>query len=160
MTAKNKEIDYKEGLDPIDLNNYKGIFYENTEQKKYQDEITGAHFEYHDMVKRLTKLQEQLQFCNLKAPTLIRLMRDKEKRNEVQQGYETIGANHKSYLVCGRNNRQFSTQFESLLRFKRTINNDYNSAINVSHENNNKAALDKKLVQIISNWRKCAPYKT
>jgi hypothetical protein len=35
-----------------DPNNYKGIFY-GTEEEKYNDPITGAHFEHSDMCSRI-----------------------------------------------------------------------------------------------------------
>jgi len=44
----------------MDLNNYKGIFYNDTDQK-YQDPVTGAHFDYYDMCCRLLKLQKSAQ---------------------------------------------------------------------------------------------------
>jgi hypothetical protein len=34
------------------VNNYKGIYY-GDDNKKYQDDDTGAHFEYQDICKRL-----------------------------------------------------------------------------------------------------------
>ena len=36
----------------IDHNNYKGIFY-GTEEEKYTDPVTGAHFEFGDIWNRL-----------------------------------------------------------------------------------------------------------
>ncbi len=41
----------------IDLNNYKGIYF-NDENKKYQDDETGAHFEYHDLCRRMLGIQK------------------------------------------------------------------------------------------------------
>eukprot|EP00826_Nyctotherus_ovalis_P019495 TRINITY_DN1600_c0_g2_i1.p1 TRINITY_DN1600_c0_g2~~TRINITY_DN1600_c0_g2_i1.p1 ORF type:complete len:162 (+),score=34.33 TRINITY_DN1600_c0_g2_i1:133-618(+) len=157
--GKNKEIDCEEDLDPIDLNNYKGIFYDNTEQKKYQDEITGAHFEYHDMIRRLGKLQQELRVprpSNLKVP--IQLPKTKERRNDVQQGYETIGTNYKSQIAHNRNARQFSSQFESLLKLKHSANANYK--LNNSHEANHKPALNKKLIQIIAKSKRAGCYNT
>lgn len=54
-------VDYEEDLDQIDFNNYKGMFYNDEPGQKYQDEVTGAHFEHHDMCKRLQRLQKDLQ---------------------------------------------------------------------------------------------------
>lgn len=48
----------------IDLNNYKGIFYQDDSDHNYQDKLTGAHFEYNEMCKRLKKLQHELQIAN------------------------------------------------------------------------------------------------
>jgi len=59
MENQGDEIDYDEDLDQIDFENYKGIFYEEPTEK-YQDEVTGAHFEHFDMCKRLEQLQKSL----------------------------------------------------------------------------------------------------
>lgn len=40
-----------------DLANYKGIYF-GDDTKKYEDPETGAHFEFNDMVGRLTQLKE------------------------------------------------------------------------------------------------------
>ena len=55
------ETNYEEDLDCIDFNNYKGIFFEEEPGRKYQDEVTGAHFEYTAMCRRLRLLQKELQ---------------------------------------------------------------------------------------------------
>ena len=44
------EYDTGEG---IDHENYKGIYFEDEPKQKFQDEVTGAHFEFNDMCKRL-----------------------------------------------------------------------------------------------------------
>ncbi len=44
-------------MDEVDLNNYKGIFFEDEPGLKYVDEVTGAHFEYRDVCLRLKRLQ-------------------------------------------------------------------------------------------------------
>lgn len=54
------EPNYAEDLDCIDFQNYKGMFYNDDSGTKYQDEVTGAHFEYRDMCKRLNKLMKSL----------------------------------------------------------------------------------------------------
>jgi len=59
-----KEIEYEEDLDDIDFNNYKGIFYDESAEK-YQDEETGAHFEYKDMCMRLNRLKRQIEIKEL-----------------------------------------------------------------------------------------------
>lgn len=56
-----KKVDNnEEELDQIDYNNYKGYFYDEAEEK-YQDELTGAHFEYFNMCLRLKRLKQQLE---------------------------------------------------------------------------------------------------
>ena len=45
---------------PIDANNYKGIYAEGDQKNnKYIDPINGAHFEFHDMCKRLSAATKQ-----------------------------------------------------------------------------------------------------
>lgn len=51
-------------MDNIDFGNYKGIFYDEPSEK-YQDEITGAHFEYFDMCLRLKKLKKKIEIEEL-----------------------------------------------------------------------------------------------
>ncbi len=57
---KADDVNYEEDLDQIDFNNYKGMFFGDDPGQKYQDKVTGAHFEYHDMCKRLRRLQHEL----------------------------------------------------------------------------------------------------
>ena len=42
----------------VDLTKYKGIYY-NDDNKKFQDDETGAHFEYIDLCKRLDRVLYQ-----------------------------------------------------------------------------------------------------
>ena len=53
-----EEVNYEEDLDCIDFNNYKGMFFHDDPGQKYQDERTGAHFEYNDICKRLQKIKK------------------------------------------------------------------------------------------------------
>ncbi len=50
-------VDYEDDLDDIDFNNYKGFFYQDKAEQRYQDEVTGAHFNYIDMCHRLKAIQ-------------------------------------------------------------------------------------------------------
>eukprot|EP00826_Nyctotherus_ovalis_P065339 TRINITY_DN9602_c0_g1_i3.p1 TRINITY_DN9602_c0_g1~~TRINITY_DN9602_c0_g1_i3.p1 ORF type:complete len:226 (-),score=47.75 TRINITY_DN9602_c0_g1_i3:205-882(-) len=43
------------------LNNYKGVHFD-TENQRYQDRITGAHFEYNDLCRRLNVLLKRTTF--------------------------------------------------------------------------------------------------
>eukprot|EP00826_Nyctotherus_ovalis_P006638 TRINITY_DN11590_c0_g1_i1.p2 TRINITY_DN11590_c0_g1~~TRINITY_DN11590_c0_g1_i1.p2 ORF type:complete len:170 (+),score=28.97 TRINITY_DN11590_c0_g1_i1:136-645(+) len=61
MANYNHQPDYEEDLDCIDFQNYKGVFFNDEPGFKYQDEITGAHFEYRDMCRRLEHLKGMLQ---------------------------------------------------------------------------------------------------
>lgn len=46
-------------IDDIDFQNFKGIYFNDDPNRKYQDPDTGAHFEYYDLCKRLSKLKEK-----------------------------------------------------------------------------------------------------
>jgi hypothetical protein len=45
-----------EDVDNIDFANYKGIYAEDESEQKYTCPVTGAHFEFNDVCRRLTKL--------------------------------------------------------------------------------------------------------
>jgi hypothetical protein len=40
-------------VDDIDFDNFKGIYFNDDPNRKYQDPETGCHFEYGDLCKRL-----------------------------------------------------------------------------------------------------------
>ena len=42
-----------------DLINYKGIYFGDDQGQKYTDPVTGAHFEYKDMCRRLQRAIQQ-----------------------------------------------------------------------------------------------------
>lgn len=45
-------------VDDIDFKNFKGIYFNDDPNRKYQCPETGAHFEYYDLCKRMNKLKE------------------------------------------------------------------------------------------------------
>ncbi len=45
-------------IDNIDFKNFKGIYFDDDPNRKYQDPKTGCHFEYYDLCKRLAKLKQ------------------------------------------------------------------------------------------------------
>jgi len=45
--------------DNINFANYKGIYAENNDEKKYTCPITGAHFEFNDVCRRIKKVIEK-----------------------------------------------------------------------------------------------------
>jgi hypothetical protein len=45
-------------IDNIDFDNFKGIYFEDDPNRKYQDPETGCHFEYFDLCRRLAKLKK------------------------------------------------------------------------------------------------------
>ena len=46
-------------IDNVDFNNYKGIYAEEENDQKYTCPITGAHFEFNDICRRLGKISHQ-----------------------------------------------------------------------------------------------------
>jgi len=42
--------------DIIDVDNFRGIYFNSKHDDKYFDEVTGAHFEYNDLCNRLRSL--------------------------------------------------------------------------------------------------------
>jgi len=50
-----KEAD-QEDIDNVDFANYKGIYAEEDNDTKYTCPVTGAHFEFKDISKRLNKV--------------------------------------------------------------------------------------------------------
>ena len=64
-----------EDVDNIDFANYKGIYAEDESEQKYTCPTTGAHFEFNDVCRRLSKVliyRKQLE--------------DKEKKDTVLKG--------------------------------------------------------------------------
>ena len=49
--------DGESDIDDLDFNNFKGIYFDEDPNRKYQDPDTGCHFEYNDLCKRLGKLK-------------------------------------------------------------------------------------------------------
>jgi len=47
----------QEDIDNVDFANYKGIYAEEESDTKYTCPVTGAHFEFNDVCKRLGKVQ-------------------------------------------------------------------------------------------------------
>ena len=60
---EDQEADEGEGMpadsdvDDIDFANFKGIYFNDDPNRKYQCPETGAHFEYHDLCKRMLQLK-------------------------------------------------------------------------------------------------------
>lgn len=54
--APRKEND--SDIDNIDFQNFKGIYFNDDPNRKYQDPETGCHFEYFDLCRRMAKLKE------------------------------------------------------------------------------------------------------
>lgn len=46
-------------VDDLDFDNFKGIYFNEDPNRKYQDPETGCHFEYFDLCKRLSKLKDK-----------------------------------------------------------------------------------------------------
>jgi transcription initiation factor IIE alpha subunit len=46
-------------VDDLDFQNFKGIYFNEDPNRKYQCPETGAHFEYYDLCKRISGLKEK-----------------------------------------------------------------------------------------------------
>jgi hypothetical protein len=57
--AKNANAGGNGGGEGGDLINYKGIYYNDDAGQKYTDPETGAHFEFRDMCKRLSRVLQK-----------------------------------------------------------------------------------------------------
>ncbi len=92
------DVNYDEDLDEIDFQNYKGMFFNDDPGQKYQDELTGAHFEYHDMCHRLKQLLKA-SLCP-PQPSSPEDLADSVSTKEIADGEE--GKVHKSIKENGQ----------------------------------------------------------
>lgn len=74
-------------LDQIDFENFKGI-YEGEQKEKFICPETGAHFEYFDLCKRMSRLREQRklidQALGVVHPPLPQQQRDSSHERKVE----------------------------------------------------------------------------
>lgn len=52
-----KAEDRNQANNAEDLINYKGIYFNDDQGNKFTDPVTGAHFEFKDMCKRIIRIQ-------------------------------------------------------------------------------------------------------
>jgi len=81
--------------DKPDLENYKGIYYGDGKDNRYEDPKTGAHFDFLDMCKRLSKIQQKREAAESLIPTKTitnkdRLMLGTDGRNTRAKQYQTF----------------------------------------------------------------------
>ena len=57
-TLNDMQRDGDSDIDELDFDNFKGIYFEEDPNRKYQDPETGCHFEYYDLCKRMAKLKQ------------------------------------------------------------------------------------------------------
>ena len=57
--------DVDSDVDNVDFTNFKGIYY-GDKTEKYQDPVTGCHFEYYDLCKRLAQLKQKRKILDKK----------------------------------------------------------------------------------------------
>ena len=50
-------VEDQEDIDNVDFANYKGIYAEEDTDQKYTCPVTGAHFEFNDLCRRMNKIQ-------------------------------------------------------------------------------------------------------
>lgn len=112
-----QEINYEEDLDQIDFDNYKGYFYDDSEEK-YFDKETGAHFDFLDICLKLNQLKKKLEAerdirkpkitadLNIKGSLKEKLLRRAaESTGKGDEGTQKLGAG-----ACSRNVSTQNTQ--------------------------------------------------
>ena len=131
MSKCNKQPNYEEDLDCIDFQNYKGIFYNDSSQK-FQDEKTGAHFEYKDMCRRLTKLKKSLP----------------EFRDSIKENKSSMTLN--DFVNAAANQRNKSAITKDLLKLVPNVQETRNGGPRPAHLYNTtigKTATKKSILQ-------------
>ena len=56
--AQQDEEDHQSDIDDLDFDNFKGIYF-GDKVEKYQDPVSGCHFEYFDLCRRLSYLKQK-----------------------------------------------------------------------------------------------------
>ena len=122
MAGRKKQdegINYDEDLDPIDFNNYKGMFFNDDPGQKFQDEVTGAHFEHNDMCKRLKRLQQELQ----------QFTQTIESDEEESPSSERVkGKSEEKQIITGSNGQAFQVLHDLLSNNKPKVKESRNAA--------------------------------
>ena len=54
--AVGRGVEVEDDVDQIDYNNYKGMYFGDDDRDKYTCPDTGAHFEYYDMCRRISRV--------------------------------------------------------------------------------------------------------
>ena len=85
-------------MDDLDFDNFKGIYY-GDKHEKYQDPVTGCHFQYNDLCKRLTKLREKRKILDvqlgLKSPTRSNTIGSAKQISPPEKNFKPIVAKQK-----------------------------------------------------------------
>jgi len=170
MAKRNEEnqSNYAEGLDCIDLQNYKGMFYNEDTDLKYQDQITGAHFEYKDMCRRLNKLKSILPVDIIKESKVITTLKEsdniRKKKNSIGKDLVKLipkvqeTRNHDHRPVHLYSNTISEIPGKSSKRESHKLNIQRNHSI--GHKQPNINVLVKENMQIHKEKVKKTPRKT
>ena len=75
-------------IDDLDFNNFKGIYFDEDPNRKYQDPDTGCHFEYYDLCKRLAKLKQ----LRKKLDEQLGLPPESPRQAQYMSRYDSVGS--------------------------------------------------------------------
>jgi len=120
--------EYRDEIDDIDVLNYKGIFYGDDSDSKIQDEVTGAHFMYHDMCMRLHLVKREMikkgdkkKEFNILHFQEANIYRDQEDEKEIKELPKVVNFKDFKDIKHFKDNRDFhkSNEVEAILNFNR-----------------------------------------
>lgn len=112
------------------LINYKGIYFEDENDKKYTCPKTGAHFEFNDMSRRLKKVQARRSQIEVQIAAL-----------QTQMNMEAEMAKSKESLLS---EPQIPRKMSQGLSAERTDRGKNQSAVKSNNNNNNMSILTKQ----------------
>ena len=78
-------------VDNLDFNNFKGIYF-GDKTEKFQDPVTGCHFEYYDLCKRLSNLKQRRKILDKKLGISTSSQLKSPSQSKAQTDFE--GENH------------------------------------------------------------------
>ena len=78
-------------VDNLDFNNFKGIYF-GDKTEKFQDPVTGCHFEYYDLCKRLSNLKQRRKILDKKLGISTSSQLKSPSQSKAQADFE--GENH------------------------------------------------------------------
>ena len=126
MKCKDQNLVIDDSVDDIDIENYKGIYFNDEQTNRYEDKITGAHFDYFDLCRRLRKLPNVIKKSEENNNNIIDVKNLKKfDLTEYLKTKENIGKEGKH-----NNNSQKNYYVTNLYNYKFEKSNNLNISIN------------------------------
>ena len=97
----------------VDLNNYKGIYFNDQKDTKYIDPINGAHFRFEDMCKMLAYIKEERDSEEQKRHALD-AANNASRNSNVKQSISSFKSNNAINIECKK--KQQNTQINIPLK--------------------------------------------